>query len=61
VTPELITGEVREADQVSAEALTDALAYFAELPNWSTVTLADVAAMATDDHRLNCQCGARAS
>lgn len=31
------------ADRVWAEALTDALAYFAELPGWETVTLKDIA------------------
>lgn len=30
-------------DRVSAMALTDALAYFAELDDWETVTLKDVA------------------
>jgi hypothetical protein len=30
-------------DQVSAEALTDSLAHFAGLPDWSTVTLLDLA------------------
>jgi hypothetical protein len=53
-------------DRVSAMALTDAIAYFAELPGWETVTLKDVV-----DHvdwvessptrewlRMHCTCGA---
>jgi hypothetical protein len=53
-------------DQVSAMALTDALAYFAELPQWETVTLKDVAEHATlmntpenrERFRNMCACGA---
>ena len=59
VTPEPVVDELPHTDRVSAEALTDALAHFAELPEWSTVTLADVVAMASEDRRLNCMCGAR--
>jgi hypothetical protein len=49
-------------DQVSAEILTDTLAHFAELPDWSTVTLHDIAQYATpvNDGRFDamCTCGA---
>jgi hypothetical protein len=49
-------------DQISAEALTDALAHFSELPDWTTVTLHDVAQHATlmNDGRFHsmCTCGA---
>jgi hypothetical protein len=54
------------ADAVSAIALADALAHFAELPEWETVTLKDVAdhatLMNTPENRepfgLSCTCGA---
>ncbi|MFE3429780.1 hypothetical protein [Streptomyces sp. NPDC059171] len=53
-------------DRVSAMSLTDALAYFAELDDWATVTLKDVARHANlMDSELNqerfksaCNCGA---
>ncbi|MFJ4988792.1 hypothetical protein ACIP9H_33950 [Streptomyces sp. NPDC088732] len=35
------------ADKVSAEALVDALAHFAELSDWESVTLKDIAVHAT--------------
>jgi len=49
---------------VSAEKLADTLAYFAELPEWESVTLLDVAEHATpmaDDERfgVHCICGGR--
>lgn len=59
VSAKPIANELRDADRVSAEVLTDALAHLAELPEWPTVTLADLAAMASDDPRLICQCGAK--
>ncbi|MFF2781016.1 hypothetical protein ACFVU3_39755 [Streptomyces sp. NPDC058052] len=54
------------ADEVSAMALTDTLAYFAELPEWESVTLKDVAEHATlmstpenrERFRSLCNCGA---
>lgn len=50
------------ADRKSAEALTDALAYFAELDSWSTVTLKDIADHATlmnrEIFKNICECGA---
>jgi len=58
--------EADVADEVSAMALMDALAYFAELPEWETVTLKDVAdhatLMNTPENRERfgpqCTCGA---
>jgi hypothetical protein len=51
-------------DRGSAESLIDALAYFAELPDWASVTLHDVAQHATlmNDGRFDemCTCGATA-
>ena len=35
------------ADRVAAAALTDALAHFAEMDSWASVTLADIAEHAT--------------
>lgn len=56
----------RSADRVSAESLADTLAYFAELDDWATVTLRDVADHAAlmpnpDNHKRfkhMCTCGA---
>lgn len=49
------------ADRKSAEALTDALAHFTELSDWSTVTLKDVADQATfmnqERFAAMCECG----
>ena len=53
-------------DRVSAMALTDALAYFAELPNWETVTLKDIvdhvdwvdSSLNREWIRSQCTCGA---
>jgi hypothetical protein len=49
-------------DRVSVEFLTDPLAHFAELPDWASVTLHDVAQHATpiNDGRFDefCNCGA---
>lgn len=49
-------------DRMSAEALTDTLARFAEQEDWATVTLKDVADHATlmnqNQFRLQCTCGA---
>ncbi|MFF1321453.1 hypothetical protein ACFVZZ_18805 [Streptomyces chartreusis] len=49
-------------DRGSAEALTDALARFAEQDDWDRVTLKDIADHATlmnrDDFRSMCTCGA---
>jgi hypothetical protein len=54
--------EHRHVDRVSAESLTDTLAHFAELDDWATVTLREVAQHATlmDDKRFGpmCTCGA---
>jgi hypothetical protein len=54
--------DVPQYDRVSAEALTDSLAHFAELSDWSTVTLLDLARNATlmNDGRFDqfCTCGA---
>jgi hypothetical protein len=55
-----------KVDRVSATALTDTLAHFAELPSWETVTLKDVAEHATlmdtpenrERFRRHCKCGA---
>lgn len=50
------------ADRVSAMALSDTLAHFAEVGDWSTVTLKDVADHATlmnqESFRRMCTCGA---
>lgn len=45
----LLIGQPAEqgADEVSAMALVDTLAHFAELPQWEAVTLKDVAEHAT--------------
>lgn len=59
VSTDPVVDELRDADRVSAEALTDALAHLAELPGWATVTLADVSSLASEDTRLNCQCETR--
>ena len=52
------------ADREAAVALTDALAYFAELGDLESVTLADVARHAfvtdPDDESALCACGAAA-
>ena len=47
-------------DMKSAEALCDALAYFAELDTWGSVTLLDVARRSTlmDHFGHLCTCGA---
>ena len=54
--------DLRNIDKISAESLADTLAHFAELDDWATVTLQDVAQHATlmDDERfgLQCTCGA---
>lgn len=39
--------DLTSTDRKSAELLADTLAHFAELPNWETVTLLDVAEHAT--------------
>jgi hypothetical protein len=53
-----------DEDRVSAEMLTDALAHFAELPDWASVTLQDIALYATPMNRepfnQTCTCGATA-
>jgi hypothetical protein len=53
---------VATVDRKSAELLADTLAHFAELPDWETVTLLDVAEHATpmaDNHdfAVHCTCG----
>ena len=52
-------------DRIAAGALTDTLAHFAELPDWATVTLHDVAQQATlmNQDRFDefCTCGATGS
>ena len=54
--------EYRAVDQKSAESLADALAHFAELDDWATVTLQNIAQHATlmDGERFGsmCTCGA---
>ena len=54
--------EDESADREAVESLADTLAHFAELPEWATVTLRDVARHATlmDDERFGpmCTCGA---
>jgi len=51
-------------DQVSAEALIDGLAHLAELEDWATVTLLDLAKhatlMDTEHFKQMCTCGATA-
>jgi hypothetical protein len=50
-------------DRLSAESLMDTLAHFAELPDWATVTLLDVARHATlmgKRFDAMCTCGATA-
>jgi hypothetical protein len=51
-----------DADRRSAEALTDALAHFAELDDWASVTLLDVTRhanlMASGRFDQMCTCGA---
>lgn len=51
-----------DADRTSAMSLVDALAHFAELEDWCTVTLSDVAEHATlmnqDHFKSLCNCGA---
>ncbi|MFF7763141.1 hypothetical protein [Streptomyces griseorubiginosus] len=50
------------ADRVSAEALTDTLARFAEQDDWESVTLKEIADHATlmnqERFRQDCTCGA---
>jgi len=52
-------------DRGSAESMIDALAHFAELPDWATLTLHDVAQQATlmNQDRFDefCTCGATGS
>ena len=54
--------DLAQYDRVSAEALTDSLAHFAEPPDWSTATLLDLARNPTlmnDGHFDRfCTCGA---
>jgi hypothetical protein len=49
-------------DRMSVMALTDALAHFAELDSWASVTLSDIANQATlmnqEQFRSQCTCGA---
>lgn len=51
-------------DRELSGALVDALAHYAELPDWSSATLGDVAAMAFDHRPISglmlahCTCGA---
>ncbi|WP_329028295.1 type II toxin-antitoxin system Phd/YefM family antitoxin [Streptomyces sp. NBC_00690] len=58
-----LANETPEAhtDRISAMALADAIAHFAELGNWATVTLRDIAEHATlmkrDRFRGLCTCG----
>jgi hypothetical protein len=58
----LATGNPDPAvDRISVESLTDTLAHFAELDDWASVTLLDVAQRATlvDDRFAHmCTCGA---
>lgn len=46
------------ADRVSAMSLADAMAHFAELDDWSTITLKDIADHATlmNQERFGSQC-----
>jgi hypothetical protein len=52
----------RNVDRALAEALADGVAHFAELPDWATVTLRDVALHASlmddDDFAVYCTCDA---
>lgn len=50
--------ELGTVDMKSAEALADTLAHFAELDDWATVTLRDIARHATlmDEERFGSQC-----
>jgi hypothetical protein len=55
--------ELDTVDKKSAEALADTLAHFAELDDWATVTLRDIARHATlvDEERFGAQCTCGAS
>jgi len=61
--PDADPDELVDVDRVSAELLADTLAHFAELPDWETVTLLDVAEHATpmsdndNDFAVHCTCG----